>query len=69
MLMILYSPDELKPDKLWNSVIGRRFGTIITKRPLVIGKNGFADIKYGDLALNPEKRPTLREFQSISRGR
>ena len=66
---VQYSPDELKPDKLWNSVIGRRFGTVITRRPLVIGKNGFADIKHGNLTLNPDKRPTLKEFQSISRGR
>jgi hypothetical protein len=49
--------------------MGRRFGTVITKKPLVIGKNGFTDIKHGDLALNPEKRPSLREFQSKSRER
>ncbi|MCL2579105.1 MAG: hypothetical protein FWE32_03645 [Oscillospiraceae bacterium] len=64
---VQYSSDEMKPDKLWNSVIGRRFGTVITKKPLAIGEKGYTGLNESDLALNPEKHPTLKEFQSKNR--
>jgi hypothetical protein len=66
---IQFSSDEMKPDKLWPSCIGRRFGTVITKKPLAIGENGYTDIKDNDFTLNSEKRPTLREFQAQNRAR
>ena len=43
------------------------YGTVITKKPLEIGDKGFADIQRSDFTLNPEKRPTLREFQPKAR--
>lgn len=60
---IEYSRDELKPDKLWNK-IGRRFGTVITKKPLTIGEKGYTEINENDFSLNPEKHCTLKEFQA-----
>ena len=64
---IQFSRDELKPELLWNSVIGRRFGTVITKKPLEIGEKGYTELQDKDFSLNPEKRPTLRDFQSKNR--
>jgi len=64
---VQYSRDEMKPELLWNKVLGRRFGTVITKKPLPIGEKGYTELKDNDFTLNPEKRPNLREFQSQSR--
>jgi len=64
---IQYSPDDLKPEKLWPSVIGRRFGTVITKKPLPIGENGYTELKENDFSLNPEKCLTMRGFRPINR--
>jgi len=64
---IQYSRDDMKPEALWNSVLGCRFGTIITKRPLTIGEKGYTEIKDTDLTLNPAKRPALRDFQFPNR--
>jgi hypothetical protein len=63
---VQFSSDEMKPEKLWPSCIGRRFGTVITKKPLPIGEKGYTDIKDNDFTLNPEKRPTLRDFKQKS---
>jgi len=65
---IQYSSNELKPDKLWNSVIGRRFGTVITKKPLMIGEKGYTELKDDAFTLNPERHRTLRDFQPANRG-
>ena len=64
---IQFSSDELKPEKLWPSVIGRRFGTVITAKPLPIGENGYTELKENDFSLNPEKRLTMRGFRPINR--
>jgi hypothetical protein len=66
---IQYSRDEMMPECIWNRVLGRRFGTVITKKPLTIGEKGYTDIKDTDFTLNPAKRCTLRDFQNRSRER
>ena len=66
---VQYSRDEMKPELLWNNVLGRRFGTVITKKPLPIGEKGYTELRDNDFTLNPEKRPTLREFQAKNRER
>jgi len=42
---IQFSSDELNPEKLWPSVIGRRFGTVITKKPLVVCEKGYTELQ------------------------
>jgi hypothetical protein len=64
---IAFSPDTLTPQALWTSVIGRRFGTVITKKALPIGENGYTELGDKGFTLNPEKRLTLREFQPYHR--
>ena len=61
---IQYSRDDMKPEKVWNcGVIGYRFGTVITKKPLTIGEKGYTEIGDKDFSLNAEKHYTLREYQ------
>jgi len=64
---VQYSRDEMKPELLWNKVLGRRFGTVITRKPLPIGEKGYTELKDNDFTLNPEKRLNLREFQANNR--
>jgi hypothetical protein len=64
---IQYSSDEMKPEKVWPSVIGRRFGTVITKKALPIGEKGYTALRDKDFTLNPEKSLAFREFQPYRR--
>jgi hypothetical protein len=64
---IQFSCSDMKPEKLWEKVFGRRFGTVITKKPLPIGEKGYTGIPDRGFSLNINKRPTLREFQTRSR--
>jgi hypothetical protein len=64
---IQFSSTDMMPEKLWKKVFGRRFGTVVTKKPLPIGAKGYAEISDKDFSLNINKRPTLREFQTRSR--
>jgi hypothetical protein len=59
---IQYSSEDMKPEKVWPNVIGRRFGTVITKKALPIGEKGYTELGENGVTLNPEKRLTLREF-------
>jgi hypothetical protein len=54
----------MKSEKVWPSVLSRRFGTVITKRPLTIGEEGYIKLNGKDLSLTPEKCYTLKEFQA-----
>jgi hypothetical protein len=64
---VQYSGDTMTPDKVWPNAIGRRFGTVITKKALPIGENGYTELGDKGFTLNPEKRLTLREFQPYHR--
>jgi hypothetical protein len=64
---IQFSSEDMKPEKLWEKVFGRRFGTVVTKKPLPIGEKGYTEISGKDFSLNNYKRPTLLEFQTRSR--
>lgn len=44
-----YSRDELKPELLWNIVMGRRIGTVILKKLLPIGEKGYTELKNKEM--------------------
>jgi hypothetical protein len=64
---IQFSREDMTPEKVWEKVLGRWFGTVITKKPLPIGEKGYTELSSKDFSLNINKRPTLREFQTRSR--
>jgi hypothetical protein len=64
---IQYSRDAMTPEKVWPNVLGRRFGTVLTKKPLEIGENGYTELGDKGFSLNPEKSLTLREFSPYRR--
>jgi hypothetical protein len=64
---VQFSRDEMKPELLWPKVIGHRFGTVITAKPLPIGEKGYTELGEKGFSLNPEKRLTLKDFQAKSK--
>jgi len=60
---IQYSRDKMEPETIWPRVGNRRFGTVVTKKPIAMGERGYTELGQDGLSLNPDRRGTLRMFQ------